>query len=198
MIRLGKQPVRNLAADRRGATLVEFGIIAMPLCVLIMGIADLGYQTYLNAVTKGVLDRAARAASVGTMTSSQIDSFVDSEMAAIVSKQATISKVKKSYYNFSRIGKPEKILTDTAPIGTYNAGDCFEDVNNNGTYDTSTGATGLGAADDVVYYQVTVSMPRLFPMAKLIGLPETQTATSSVIMRNQPWANQASPPRFCS
>jgi hypothetical protein len=119
-------------------------------------------------------------------------------MSGVMSKQGTISIVKKSYYNFSRIGKPEKILTDTAPLGTYNSGDCFEDANGNGTYDTNGGASGLGGADDVVYYEVTVSMPRLFPMAKLLGWPANQTATSSVIIRNQPWANQASPTKVCS
>ena len=190
--------MRTLAGDNRGATLVEFGIIALPLSLVIMGIADLGYQSYLNAVTKGVLDRAARAASVGSMSSTQIDTFINQQMAAIMSKKATISTVKKSYYNFSRIGKPEKILTDTAPIGTYNSGDCFEDANSNGTYDTDTGAGGLGSADDIVYYQVTVSMPRLFPMAKLLGWSDTQSSTSSAIIRNQPWANQATPPTVCS
>lgn len=192
------QQVREFILDRRGATLIEFGLVAMPLCVILMGIADLGYQSYLSAVTQGVLDRAARAASVGTMTSSQVDTFIDAEMVAIVSKQATISKEKKSYYNFSRVGRPEKILTDKAPIGTYNSGDCFEDANNNGTYDTNTGATGLGAADDIIYYQVTVSMPRLFPMAKLLGWSDTQSATASSVIRNQPWANQAKPPKVCT
>jgi Flp pilus assembly protein TadG len=195
---LGKFRACALIADAKGATLVEFGFVVVPLSMIIMGIADMGYQSYLNAVTKGVLDRAARAASVGALTSTQLDSFVDQEMGAIVSKQATITKVKKSYYNFSRIGKPEKILTDTAPIGTYNSGDCFEDINNNGTYDTDTGATGLGGADDVVYYQVTVSMPRLFPMAKLLGWSANQTASASAIIRNQPWANQTSPPKVCT
>jgi Flp pilus assembly protein TadG len=195
---LGKFRTYALTADAKGATLLEFGFVAVPLSMIIMGIADMGYQSYLNAVTKGVLDRAARAASVGAMTPTQLDSFVDQEMGAIVSKQATITKVKKSYYNFSRIGKPEKILTDTAPIGTYNSGDCFEDINNNGTYDTDTGASGLGGADDVVYYQVTVNMPRLFPMAKLLGWPTNQTASASAIIRNQPWANQTTPPKVCT
>lgn len=198
MRRMSMKKITNLIRDVRGATLVEFGFVALPLCVVIMGIADMGYQSYLNAVIKGVLDRAARAASVGSMNSSQIDTFINTEMSAIVSKKATITTVKKSYYNFSRIGKPEKILIDTAPIGTYNSGDCFEDVNNNGTYDTDTGASNLGGADDVVYYQVTVSMPRLFPMAKLLGWPDTQSATSSAIMRNQPWANQSTPPKVCN
>lgn len=194
----GMEKLGGLPRDVRGATLVEFGLIALPLCVVIMGIADLGYQSYLNAVTKGVLDRAARAASVGSMSSSEIDTFINNEMAAIVSKSATISTTKKSYYNFSRIGKPEKILTDTAPVGTYNSGDCYEDANNNGIYDANTGANNLGSADDVVYYQINVTMPRLFPMANLLGWPSTQSATSSVIMRNQPWANQPTPPKVCN
>lgn len=189
---------QRLLGDARGATLVEFGFVALPLSLVIMGVADLGYQSYLNAVTKGVLDRAARAASVGSMNSSQIDTFINSEMSGVMSKQATITTVKKSYYNFSRIGKPEKMLMDTAPIGTYNSGDCFEDANNNGTYDTDTGSTGLGGADDIVYYQVTVTMPRLFPMAKLLGWSATQSSSSSAIIRNQPWANQATPPKVCS
>ena len=197
MMTLAKR-MRGLARNNGGATLVEFGFVALPLSLVIMGIADMGYQSYLNVVTKGVLDRAARAASVGSLTSSQIDTFISEQMAAVVSKQATISTVKKSYYNFSRIGKPEKLLTDTNPIGTYNSGDCFEDVNNNGTYDTDTGAAGLGSADDVIYYQVTVSMPRLFPMAKLLGWSANQSATSSAIIRNQPWANQATPPKVCT
>ncbi|WP_325230266.1 TadE/TadG family type IV pilus assembly protein [Sphingobium sp.] len=187
-----------MVRNQRGATLVEFGFVAFPLCLVIMGIGDLAYQSYLNAVTKGVLDRAARAASVGTLNATQIDSFISNQMSTVMSKQATVSVVKTSYYNFSRIGKPEKILTDTAPLGSYNSGDCFEDANGNGTYDTSSGSAGLGGADDIVYYQVNVSMPRLFPMAKLLGWPATQTATSSVILRNQPWANQAAPAKVCS
>lgn len=188
---------RRLRADRRGATLMEFAIVAPPLCLILMGIGDLGYQSYLRAVAKGVLDKAARSASVGTLDAAQIDDFVEEQMAAINAKNGTTSVTKKSYYNFSRIGKPEKITTDTPPLGTYNAGDCFEDANNNGTYDTNTGNAGLGGADDIVFYEVEVSMPRLFPMASLLGWSPTQTATASAIIRNQPWANQATPPIIC-
>lgn len=182
----------------RGATLMEFGLVAPPLLLTIMGIADLGYQSYLRAVTTGVLDRAARSASVGALNSTDIDTYIDNQMKAINSKNGTTSVTKKSYYNFSRVGKPEKITTDTAPLGTYNSGDCYEDANGNGSYDTSSGSDGLGGADDIVYYQVTVSMPRLFPLAKMLGWSATQTATASAVIRNQPWANQASPTIRCS
>lgn len=190
-------PRRNLRRDERGATLMEFGLVVSPLCLFIMGIGDLGYQSYLRAVTQGVLDRAARAASVGTLNTTQIDAYIDAQMQAINSKNGTTSVTKKSYYNFSRVGKPEKITTDIAPLGSYNSGDCFEDANSNGTYDSTGGSTGLGGADDIVFYQVTVSMPRLFPMATLLGWDETQSATANATIRNQPWSNQATPATVC-
>lgn len=182
----------------RGATLLEFGLVSGPLILTIMAIGDLGYQSYLRAVTRGVLERAARAASVGTLDSSEVETYIEAQMSAINSKRGTTSTTKKSYYNFSRVGKPEKITSDTAPLGSYNVGDCYEDANNNGSYDTSSGTNGLGGADDIVYYEVTVSMPRLFPMAKLLGWSAVQSATASTMVRNQPWANQGTPAIRCS
>jgi Flp pilus assembly protein TadG len=182
---------RPLASDQRGATLMEFGLIAAPLCLVLMAIGDLGYQSYLRAITQGVLDRAARSASVGALNSTDLDTYIGQQMSAINAKNGSTSVIKKSYYNFSKIGKPEKITTDTVPLGTYNVGDCYEDANNNGTYDTDRGAAGLGGADDTVYYQVTVSMPRMFPMAKMLGWSATQSATATAVIRNQPWANQS-------
>lgn len=197
-MRYRRSSSKRLRDDARGATLMEFGLVCLPLCLIIMGIGDLGYQFYLRSVAQGVLDRAARAASVGTLNSTQIDAYIDSQMQAINSKNGTTSVTKKSYYNFSRVGKPEKITSDTAPLGTFNTGDCFEDSNGNGTYDTSAGTTGLGGADDIVFYEVTVSMPRLFPMAKLLGWSATQSATANATIRNQPWSNQATLPIICT
>lgn len=194
--RLSLRP--GLRRDERGATLMEFGLIVTPLCLFIMGVGDLGYQAYLRSVAQGVLDRAARSASIGTLNSAQIDAYITDQMQTINSKNGTTAVVKKSYYNFSRVGKPEKITTDIAPLGSFNTGDCFEDSNGNGTYDMSAGSTGLGGADDIVFYQVTVSMPRLFPMAKLLGWSATQSATANATIRNQPWSNQAALPIICT
>jgi len=56
----------------------------------------------------------------------------------------------------------------------------------------------LGGADDIVYYEVTMSQPRLFPMAKLLGWSPTQSVTVKTMVRNQPWANQGTPTIRCS
>lgn len=197
MIGRMRRLLARLRDHARGATLLEFGLVAPVLILTIMAIGDLAYQSYLRAVTRGVLEKAARAASVGTLNTTQIDAYIEAQMATINTKNGTTSTTKKSYYNFSRVGKPEKITTDTAPLGTYNTGDCYEDANNNGTYDTNSGASGLGGADDIVYYEVTVSMPRLFPMAKFLGWSATQSATATTMVRNQPWSNQSAPTIRC-
>lgn len=181
-----------LHRDDRGITLVEFGIIIGPLVLILMALGDLGYQSYLRAVTQGVLERAARATSVGTMNSDQIKTYIEQQMQMIAPKNAPPPVINtQSYYKFSRVGKPERIVSDTAPLGVYNSGDCYEDANNNGKYDLDRGAIGLGGADDTVMYQVTMNVPRLFPMAKLLGWSSTQSFTATTIIRNQPWANQA-------
>lgn len=198
MIAATPRLIGRLRHCAKGATLMEFGLVAPPLLLTIMGIADLGYQSYLRAVTKGVLDRAARSASVGALSSADIDTYISTQMQGINAKNGTTSVVKKSYYNFSNVGKPEKITSDTAPLGSYNTGDCYEDANGNGSYDTSAGSTGLGSADDIVFYEVTISMPRLFPLANMLGWSSTQSTKASTIIRNQPWANQAKPAIKCT
>ena len=37
--------IRRLGRDQRGATIVEFAVIAMPMCVLLMGGLELGYNS---------------------------------------------------------------------------------------------------------------------------------------------------------
>ena len=51
---------------------------------------------------------------------------------------------------------------------------------------------GLGGADDVVHYEVTVTYSRFFPLWKLIGLPHRTQASAATIMRSQPFGQQAS------
>ena len=41
-------------------------------------------------------------------------------------------------------------------------------------------------------------MPRLFPLAKMLGWSATQTATANATIRNQPWSNQATLPIICT
>jgi hypothetical protein len=194
--RLRLRSSATIVRARDGATVVEFALVLIPLLTLIMGSLDLGYQVYLRALTTGAVERAARRATVGGMTSAQVTDMITDEVRTIlpVSERTNpdaVKVVKSNYFNFSNVGGGERITGDTDPVGQYNSTDCYEDRNNNGHYDANAGgADGLGGADDIVYYNVTVTITRLFPVAALFGASPKMTIGTKTLIRNQPYGQQ--------
>jgi Flp pilus assembly protein TadG len=181
----------RLARDKRGVSLVEFGLIAFPLCLTILALFDLGWRMYVTSVVQGVLFRASRLATIGTYNSDQIDTFVRTQLYDF-SKSATVTIYKAKYGTFTGVGQPETITSDTAPVGSYNLGDCFKDTNGNGHWDADQGTAGLGGSNDIIYYQVTISYPAIMPMPKMLGWSGTETVTSNTVLRNQPYGVSSS------
>ena len=66
----------RLGRDESGATIVEFALVLPVLCVLLLGIFDLGYRSYASSVMQGALHEAARMATVGNVNMTQIDARV--------------------------------------------------------------------------------------------------------------------------
>lgn len=189
--------MRRLRSDTRGATIVEFAIILPVLCVLLAGGLEIAYRTYLTAMLQSALLDAVRAASVGDKTADQIDALIRTRVGTLSNGAQVKSIEKDSAFNFSNVGKAEKITSDTDPIGTYNVGDCYEDANNNGTYDTSLN-TGMGTADDIIRLRVTVDYPNIMPVNKLMGWSARQQIYASTVLRNQPFTSRAQPTIRCS
>lgn len=191
-----RRSLRALRGAKDGATLVEFGLVALPFLTLIMGALDLGYQVYLSALTNGAMERAARKATVGSVTKDQVAAVIRSEVRTILPRRsrddpAAVTVTPLSYTNFASVGKGERIVADTAPVGQYNSTDCYEDRNNNGRYDaTFGGGDDMGSADDVIYYDVLVKVPRLFPLAQAIGLGAFTIVDARTLIRNQPYGDQ--------
>jgi Flp pilus assembly protein TadG len=196
MIRLPAR-IRRLGRDQRGMNIVEFAFVLTPLLTVLLVIIDFGYRMYLEVVVEGTLNKAARQATVGGVATNDIDTYVRNQLVQF-SKNATITIDKQSYYQFSGVGKPEKILTDTAPLGVYNKGDCFEDSKPNGVYDSNQGTSGLGGSDDIVYYSVKVDFPRLVPLGKFLGFSNTETVQAKTVLRNQPYGAQGTPAKVCT
>lgn len=188
-----KRPLR----DARGVTAVEFGLLVGPLMVLLMGLADLGMRAYVGVQLQGTLDQAARKVTIGSVTTATLTTFVQSRISPLL-RNATVVVTAKSYDDFSDVGKPEPITTDTAPIGSYNTGDCFLDLNGNNRWDSDSAVAGNGGGDDVVYYTATVSYPLLLPLGRLLGLPATESVSATTMLRNQPYAAQAQPVTVCT
>lgn len=198
------EKLRAVGRDSRGITLVEFAIVVGPLCVLLLGGLDLAYQSYLRSVVQGALNDVARSGSMeapefnceGESIPEQVRCAIETK-TDIVARDATYRIETRNFYEFSGVGRSEKLITDYDKNGVYDEGDCWEDINENGVYDEDAGREGLGGADDVAFYEVTVTMPRLFPMGGLLGAPDEYNITARSAIRNQPYARQRIPPTVC-
>ncbi|WP_174278603.1 TadE/TadG family type IV pilus assembly protein [Sphingomonas bacterium] len=183
--------ILRLRADARGATAVEFAIVAPVMLLLMMGMCDLAYQSYVQAMLSGALQKAGRDATIqdAAGNTAAIDSKV---MASVrqVAANATFVTSRKSYGNFGQVA-PEP-FQDNNNNGQYDkATECFTDVNGNNQWDVDPGLAGQGGANDVVYYTITATYPRLFPMAGLMGWSSTQSVSAQTLLKNQPYANQS-------
>ena len=186
---IGRTPLRLLAGDVRGATLVEFAFILPALSVLLLAIFDLGYRSYVTSMIQGSLHEAARMATVGGVTPTQIDTHVRDKLESF-SQGSTINITTKSYHQFAQVSQPEPFTVDNAPMNTVNPGDCWLDYVPNGTRDLDRGRSGVGGADDVVLYTVTMNVPRLFPIDNFLPWGSSETITQSTVLSNQPYAGR--------
>ena len=182
--------LRALGRDSSGATIVEFALVVPVLSLLLLGTLDLGYRSYVSSIVQGALHEAARMATVGGVSTSTIQTHVQNRLRDF-SRNATITTTTRSYSEFSGVNVPETITQDTAPIGTYNTGDCFQDVNGNGTYDLDRGRGGLGGAEDVVYFEVTMTYPHIVPLGTFLGWNSNVTVRQNTVLRNQPYAGRS-------
>lgn len=188
--------IQRLRGDLRGVTIVEFALIAPMMIMVMLVVTDFGYRMYVGALVEGTVHRAARRATIGTQTEAQIDDYIRAQLRPI-GWRSTIDIEKMNYYEYSGVQKPEKITQDTAPFGSYNVGDCYEDMNGNNVYDTVSGRTGLGGSDDIVYYKVTATFPRVVPLLAILGWSNTEKVTANSVVRNQPFAAQIVPRIKC-
>lgn len=184
----------SLARDARGATIVEFAIVAPVLIFMLVGMFDIGHTLYVTSVLQGVVQKAGRDSSlengINAATQEAIDTIVKSQISKL-NNTAQIDITRRFYKSFeaASVARPED-FTDVNLDHICNDGEPFEDANDNGTWDKDGAADGQGGAKDSVVYTVNVSYPRLFPLNKFINVPETVNITARTIMNNQPYGEQ--------
>ena len=179
----------RLLRDMRGVTALEFAFILPPFLFLLMGGSEVVYQVYVQSILDGALQKAARDSAIegGAANAATFDQQVWA-MVKIVAPDATYQASRKSYSTFQSI-KPEEFVDKNAD-NICNNGENFTDINGNGTWDLDPGVTGQGGAEDVTQYTMTVTYPRLFPVARLMGWPSTMSIASTTLLKNQPYDSQ--------
>lgn len=201
-----KKRLLRLGDDQRGAAAVEFALIVTPLLVIVIGGLELAYVSYVRSMAQGALNSAARLAAVedpaltseGDTTEEQVKNYISSAVSIVAVDEVVITS-QSSYADFDDIGNPEKLMTDHDKNGEYDEedGDCFEDMNRNGTFDLDAGTDGMGGASDVVFYQANVEMPRLLPIDRLLPIGRMTNFTLKTAVRSQPYGVQAASPVIC-
>lgn len=193
--------IRRIGGDQNGATLLEFAFVAPVFSLMLMGALDIGYGLYIRSVASGTLESAARTGSLEGTTESQLRGQIRAQIYSILPNYArnasNVAISTRNYTDYSRINSAEKITVDNDTDGTLDIGDCWLDEDENGQYGTNEGKSGLGGADDGVYYTVTITLKALFPFYNMVGMPENKTFVVKTLVINQPYGQQRVPPTVC-
>jgi Flp pilus assembly pilin Flp len=181
----------RMLRDRRGASAVEFALTAPILFLVISGTLDMAQGFYVNTVLQGSLNAAGRKSSLqsGGTEAATLDAAV-SKMIKYAMPKASVTFTRKNYADFNSAGKPEEVPIDHNNNDRADPGDCFIDMNNSGFWEDDMGKAGLGGANDVQVYTVSVSYKPMFGFGSYLGLPTNQKIRGTTILRNQPYATQ--------
>jgi Flp pilus assembly pilin Flp len=184
---------RRLARDERGATIVEFALVAPVFLLMLLGTFDFGHMIYAQSVLQGAVHQAGRNSGLesGADFMAGLDEDVRRQVGHVVPNGSVLTS-RTNYENFNDVNKPEDFV-DANGNGEYDPDECFTDVNGNATWDEDRGAEGLGGADDVVLYTATLEYERIVPV-HMIGGARRRTISASTILRNQPFGDQAERP----
>lgn len=171
--------------DQEGVSIVEFGMVAPVLCMMLLGFFDISYNMYANTMLQGAVQEAARDSGLEASNETAVDAAVTAAVRDVAG-DATLTFERKAYATFTAVAQPED-FTDINNDGACNDNEPFEDANNNGVWDADQGESGAGGARDAVLYNVTIKYPRAFPIAPFVGFSEYHETTATTVLRNQPF-----------
>lgn len=192
MMQAVSKNLNALLEDTEGVSIVEFALIAPALLVMLMGLMDVSYNMYATAILEGTIQEAGRDSTIEAAATGSIDSMVEGDVKDLVSN-ATLTFERKAYAQFSDVMRAED-FTDVNGDGICNDNEPYEDANGNNAYDSDRGIDGIGGARDAVLYTATMTYPRAFPLAPLIGIDPNFTVSATTVLRNQPFSNLETPP----
>lgn len=205
--------LRTLARDRKGATVIEFALVAPVMCLFLVGGFDIAHTLYMRAAIEGVVQKTGRDSSLESGTEAAQQAAIDERVRGHVhalARDATITYTRRFYRTFSQAQAARREdFTDSNANGTCDGpagstpGEPYIDANNNGVWDRDGGNAGQGGAKDKTIYTVTIVYPRILPLHKFIPiLPATQRIVVDTVLQNQPYGDQGrytvTPTRNCS
>ncbi len=186
----------RLAAHEGGTSVMEFGLIAPVLMIMLLGTYDIGHEMYVKSVLNGALQEVGRNSALEGATNADQRAEIDTKLRATVLKvapNADVDITRRYYKTFSKAAaaEAEALIEDVDDANNEcDTGESFMDANHNGEWDKDGGTDGQGGAKDVVIIGVTLSYERLFPAAAFIGYGNDVILVSDSVIANQPYGQQ--------
>lgn len=186
-----------LPRDRRGATIVEFAIVAPVFLLIIFGILEFSIILFAKSVMEGATTVTSRLGKTGYVEQGMsrqdmLISLLEERSSGILDPEQ-IEIETLVYDSFSDIGQSEPVSPDHNNNGFYDEadGDGYSDINGNGAWDSDLGEAGLGGGGDIVVYRVHYPWSVKTPvMSKIMGDAEGYYPLDvSVVVRNEPYEN---------
>ena len=178
-------------ANASGGAALEF-ILVMPVFLGISGgLLEFGYDAYLRTQLNGIVSKAARDFTLESLANKRAQNSLNARVRAEITKvepNARLAFSVESFRNYAAVEDPAEPFVDANNNGVCDAGENYEDLNGDGDYSDHSGVAGLGDADDVVVYKVTLSYDRLFGFMGAFGLNSRADYTVTRMLKIQPYS----------
>lgn len=189
----GKNLVQRVGRRRgqRGATAIEFAMIAPFYFMLIIGTMETAMVMFAQHVLECAAANASRTGKTGyigtAMTQADTIKTTVNNLASFLMDSSKITITAKAYKSMSAIGSGEPYV-DANANGKWDVGENYTDSNSNGKYDSDIGASGYGGSGDVVVYTISYPWPIMTPaMTPFLGKDGVLTLQSRVVVKNEPY-----------
>lgn len=177
----------------RGISALEFAFAAPLLFLLVIGMFEVAVAMFVKVSAEAGLQDASRFGLTGQLADDEaarrqaiLEILDERTLGMIDLSQATITF--KSYDSFNDVGQPEPFTDAGSLNGTYDVGEVFVDLNDNGQWDADRGVDGVGNAGDVVLYRINYDWALMTPiLTQILGENGHLPMSASIIVRNEPW-----------
>jgi hypothetical protein len=189
----GRQ-LHRFARCRDGAAALEFALVLPPLCLILVGMFEVGALMYTQAAMEGGLREAARYGMTGRLVDDpegrkeQILGLIDEHTLNFVDMDTAIITISP-HGTFGDAGDdagPEP-WTDADDSGAWESGEDYTDLNGNGQWDDK--RDDAGQAAEVVEYLIEYDYGTMTGfMSEIMGGADGKIhLTASIVLRNEPW-----------
>lgn len=189
-----KAQIRRIQSDKRGATAVEFSLVAAPFIGILMAIFQTGLILFTSEGLEAAVGDASRAIMTGQVQSGSITTLTAFRDQMLCSPTLPRRRILPSFIDCS------KLIIDVQEAATFAASDTSRNFHTN-----SSPAFNPGGAGCIVVVRVAYPLPIIFPILTSTGLNTAGQTThggslkymiiSTSLFRNEPFSTT---PSACS